>query len=212
MSRASKVSWLVVERVKDGHATTLGAASGAVAVIGAGLILRCHRDKLVARGRPDVPHRDADLGRRLEGLGERLSVEAAAALAGFSLELQGGYPGWKPEPGASLVRLVDAVHAERFGRPMAVRALHAGLECGIIGEKYPGLEMVSFGPDEQTMAVIQGVQGDGVCWCGGAVWRNEPVIRVSVCSWRTNQPETSTPKPLRVSFHCFSISAGTEGQ
>ena len=73
-------------------------------------------------------------------------IGAAAALAGFSLDVQGGYPGWKPEPGASLVRLVDAVHAERFGRPMAVRALHAGLECGIIGEKYPGMEMVSFGP------------------------------------------------------------------
>lgn len=73
-------------------------------------------------------------------------IGAACAIAGFSLELQGGYPGWKPEPGAGLVRIVDAVHAERFGKPMAVRALHAGLECGIIGEKYPGMEMVSFGP------------------------------------------------------------------
>jgi dipeptidase D len=73
-------------------------------------------------------------------------IGAACALAGFSLELQGGYPGWKPEPGAGLVRLVDGVHAERFGQPMTVRALHAGLECGIIGEKYPGVEMVSFGP------------------------------------------------------------------
>ncbi len=73
-------------------------------------------------------------------------IGAACALAGFSMELQGGYPGWKPEPGAGLVRLVDAVHAEHFGRAMAVRALHAGLECGIIGEKYPGTEMVSFGP------------------------------------------------------------------
>ncbi|HSM93334.1 MAG TPA: aminoacyl-histidine dipeptidase [Anaeromyxobacteraceae bacterium] len=73
-------------------------------------------------------------------------IGAACALAGFTTELQGGYPGWRPEPGAGLVRLVDAVHAERFGRPMAIRALHAGLECGIIGEKYPGMEMVSFGP------------------------------------------------------------------
>jgi len=47
---------------------------------------------------------------------------------------------------SSLVRLVDQVHRERFGTAMTVRALHAGLECGIIGEKYPGMEMVSFGP------------------------------------------------------------------
>lgn len=73
-------------------------------------------------------------------------ITAACAIAGFSAELQGGYPGWKPAPASSLVRLVDGVHAERFGKPMIVRALHAGLECGIIGEKYPGLEMVSFGP------------------------------------------------------------------
>jgi dipeptidase D len=73
-------------------------------------------------------------------------IAAACGLAGFQVELQGGYPGWTPVPDASLVRLVDAVHAERFGKPMAVRALHAGLECGIIGGKYPGMEMVSFGP------------------------------------------------------------------
>ena len=73
-------------------------------------------------------------------------IGAACALAGFSTELQGGYPGWKPEPGAGLVALVRAVHAERLGKAMAVRALHAGLECGIIGEKYPAMEMVSFGP------------------------------------------------------------------
>jgi len=83
-----------------------------------------------------------DASRR--ALVERIGV--ACALAGFSAEPQGGYPGWKPEPDAPLVRLVDAVHSERFGRPMSVRALHAGLECGIIGEKYPGMEMVSFGP------------------------------------------------------------------
>jgi dipeptidase D len=73
-------------------------------------------------------------------------IGRTCALAGFAAEEQGGYPGWRPEPGASLVRLVDEVHAARFGRPMAIRAIHAGLECGIIGGKYPGVEMVSFGP------------------------------------------------------------------
>jgi dipeptidase D len=44
------------------------------------------------------------------------------------------------------VKRVDAVHAELFGKPMVVKAIHAGLECGLIGEKYPGLEMASIGP------------------------------------------------------------------
>jgi dipeptidase D len=74
-------------------------------------------------------------------------VAAACALAGFEARSSGGYPGWRPEPGASLVKLVDDVHAAVFGRRMKVKAIHAGLECGIIGEKFPGLEMVSFGPD-----------------------------------------------------------------
>jgi len=78
-------------------------------------------------------------------LGARIA--AACALAGFEARHSGGYPGWKPEPGASLVKKVDDVHAALFGRRMTVKAIHAGLECGIIGEKYPGLEMVSFGPD-----------------------------------------------------------------
>lgn len=73
-------------------------------------------------------------------------IAATAALAGFQAEQSGGYPGWKPEPGAALVALVDGVHREVFGKPMVVKAIHAGLECGLIGEKYPGMEMASIGP------------------------------------------------------------------
>jgi len=73
-------------------------------------------------------------------------IGAASAAAGFKHVLSGGYPGWKPEPGAALVRTVDEVHRAAFGKPMAIQAIHAGLECGLIGEKYPGMEMVSFGP------------------------------------------------------------------
>jgi dipeptidase D len=73
-------------------------------------------------------------------------IAAAGAAAGFECSTFGAYPGWKPEPGASLVRLVDQVHQARFGKPMEVVAIHAGLECGLIGEKHPDLEMVSFGP------------------------------------------------------------------
>lgn len=73
-------------------------------------------------------------------------VAAVATLAGFEVTHTGGYPGWKPEPGSRVVKLVDAVHRELTGKPMAIKAIHAGLECGLIGEKYPAMEMASIGP------------------------------------------------------------------
>jgi dipeptidase D len=73
-------------------------------------------------------------------------IAAACALAGFEARSAGGYPGWKPEPRSAIVQLVDGVHEELFGRRMVVKAIHAGLECGLIGEKYPGMEMASIGP------------------------------------------------------------------
>jgi len=74
-------------------------------------------------------------------------IAAACEAAGFQHSLFGGYPGWKPEPEAGLVKLVNRVHQATFGKPMEVVAIHAGLECGLIGENYPGMEMVSFGPN-----------------------------------------------------------------
>ncbi|WP_005035705.1 aminoacyl-histidine dipeptidase [Holophaga foetida] len=74
-------------------------------------------------------------------------VSAHCALGGFEARHLGGYPGWKPEPDSDLVKLVKAVHQEMTGKEMKVVAIHAGLECGIIGEKYPGMEMASIGPD-----------------------------------------------------------------
>jgi len=74
-------------------------------------------------------------------------VAATASLAGFTATHSGGYPGWKPEPGAGVVKLVDGVNHELFGKKMIVKAIHAGLECGLIGEKYPGMEMASIGPN-----------------------------------------------------------------
>jgi len=74
-------------------------------------------------------------------------VEALSRLAGFETTRGDGYPGWKPEPKASLVKVVNGVHEKTFGKPMAIKAIHAGLECGLIGEKYPEMEMVSIGPN-----------------------------------------------------------------
>ncbi len=77
-------------------------------------------------------------------LSERIA--ATCALGGFESHTTGGYPGWKPEPEASLVRIVNDANQSVFGKPLEIMAIHAGLECGLIGEKYAGMEMVSFGP------------------------------------------------------------------
>ena len=67
-------------------------------------------------------------------------------LAGFKVERSGAYPGWKPEPKSDVVLKLQAVHEEIFGQPAKLIAMHAGLECGVIGEKYSGMQIVSFGP------------------------------------------------------------------
>jgi dipeptidase D len=77
-------------------------------------------------------------------LSERIA--AICALGGFNSHVTGGYPGWKPEPKASLVQIVNDANQKVFGKPLEIMAIHAGLECGLIGEKYTTMEMVSFGP------------------------------------------------------------------
>ncbi len=73
-------------------------------------------------------------------------VATVCRLAGFEVEHTGKYPGWKPEPNSEIVRKLQDVHKKLFGEPAKLIAMHAGLECGVIGEKYPGMEMISFGP------------------------------------------------------------------
>jgi dipeptidase D len=73
-------------------------------------------------------------------------VATVCRLAGFEVEHAGKYPGWKPEPNSQIVRKLQAAHQKLFGQPAKLIAMHAGLECGVIGEKYPGMEMISFGP------------------------------------------------------------------
>lgn len=67
-------------------------------------------------------------------------------LGGFEVEHSGSYPGWKPEPNSDVVVKLQATHERIFGHPAKLIAMHAGLECGVIGEKYPGMQMASFGP------------------------------------------------------------------
>jgi len=73
-------------------------------------------------------------------------LEALFSLAGISASHGEGYPGWKPNPDSELVRLVSSTYKELFGKDAKIRAIHAGLECGLFLDKYPGLDMVSFGP------------------------------------------------------------------
>ena len=76
----------------------------------------------------------------------RARIEAVAELAGASAHHRDGYPGWKPDLDSALLAVVRRVHERVTGEEPRVEAVHAGLECGIIGEMVPGMEMISFGP------------------------------------------------------------------
>jgi dipeptidase D len=75
----------------------------------------------------------------------RQQLRAAGSLAGASVDEGEAYPGWQPDVDSKLLALVREVYAERISEP-EVGAVHAGLECGIIGEKFEGMDMISFGP------------------------------------------------------------------
>ncbi len=74
------------------------------------------------------------------------SLKAAFELADMKVGFTGSYPGWKPNPNAEILRISEKIYEQQTGKKPLVMACHAGLECGIIGEKYPGMEMISFGP------------------------------------------------------------------
>jgi dipeptidase D len=76
----------------------------------------------------------------------RDSIRAAAELAGATVEEGDSYPGWKPNLESKILETTKQVHERVFGFVPEMKAIHAGLECGIIGEKLPGMDMVSFGP------------------------------------------------------------------
>ncbi len=76
----------------------------------------------------------------------RRRLRAFAVLAGGEAKEKDGYPGWKPDVSSELLGVMREIYAEVTGETAEVGAIHAGLECGIIGEKYPGMDMISFGP------------------------------------------------------------------
>ena len=77
-------------------------------------------------------------------------VASACRLAGFEAEHVGSYPGWKPEPHSEIVQKCKEAFQQVFGSETRLVAMHAGLECGVIGEKYPGMQLISFGPQIES--------------------------------------------------------------
>ncbi len=73
-------------------------------------------------------------------------VEAHFQLAGAKVSHSDGYPGWAPNMNSTIMRLSAEAYEELFGVKPAIKAIHAGLECGLFLSKYPSLDMVSFGP------------------------------------------------------------------
>jgi dipeptidase D len=81
----------------------------------------------------------------LEALRDRICDRLAQA--GASLERDEAYPGWKPDLASPLLARCQEVFSRLRGRVAPVGAVHAGLECGIIGEQIAGMDMISFGPE-----------------------------------------------------------------
>ena len=73
-------------------------------------------------------------------------IQSAFSLAGAEVEFSGAYPGWKPNLKSTLLKTMKETYIREFGSEPRVVIIHAGLECGIIGAKYEGMEMISFGP------------------------------------------------------------------
>jgi len=73
-------------------------------------------------------------------------VESVFRLAGCKISHDEGYPGWTPNPNSYILDITRQAYVNLFQKEPKVLAIHAGLECGIIGEKYPGIDMISYGP------------------------------------------------------------------
>ena len=73
-------------------------------------------------------------------------VVSVFKLAGADVSGSDGYPGWKPNLESRILKVAREAYKSLYGKEPEVKAIHAGLECGIIGERFPGMDMVSFGP------------------------------------------------------------------
>jgi dipeptidase D len=74
------------------------------------------------------------------------TVSAIFSLGGASTRYTDGYPGWKPDMKSPILRTARSAYRSLYGKSVKVKAIHAGLECGVIGKRIPGMDMISFGP------------------------------------------------------------------
>ena len=95
-----------------------------------------------------VTSQRSSVGSALAAARER--VRAVAELAGAGVAQPPAYPGWKPDMASPLLAMMRQLHRDVLGTDPEVRAVHAGLECGVIGEKIPGADMISFGPQIES--------------------------------------------------------------
>lgn len=82
-------------------------------------------------------------------------IEATFRMIGAEVSHGDGYPGWTPNPESKVLKVGVETYKRMYGKEPVVRAIHAGLECGLIGEKYPKMDMISYGP------TLRGVHAPG---------------------------------------------------
>ncbi|MGB6269709.1 MAG: aminoacyl-histidine dipeptidase [Olleya sp.] len=75
------------------------------------------------------------------------TLRATFELTGCEVEFSGDYPGWTPNMDSSILKVLDTLYQKLNGEKAHIAACHAGLECGILGQNYPDMEMISFGPN-----------------------------------------------------------------
>jgi dipeptidase D len=76
----------------------------------------------------------------------KLKIRATASLAGAEVSEEDGYPGWEPDLDSELLELIKEIHEQKTGVAHKIEAIHAGLECALIGKKIPRMDMISIGP------------------------------------------------------------------
>lgn len=117
----------------------------------------------------------------VDSAADALADEIASlfALSGMAVKKEGAYPGWSPDPRSALLATCQAVFRQEFGAASSVQVIHAGLECGIIGAHYPGMDIVSFGP------TIRGAHAPGESVEVASVERCWHLLRAILAALRT---------------------------
>jgi dipeptidase D len=116
----------------------------------------------------------SSIGPALEGA--RQGLRALGEALGAEVSQEPSYPGWNPNLESKLLAKFKEVHREVTGNEVQVMAIHAGLECGILGERFPGMDMISFGPD------LKGVHAPGEKLCVSSTERFFSLLKATLAA------------------------------